>query len=213
MKINTNKVKKIIIEVFKYLAISCFLSVIIFIAYELSGMDPFQLGPYTKKHSEVNSESFERYYDQNYDKYEFHISADNSKANEIWIFEKTNDSFFSFFNLLGTKYKRSPAFHSCSSDKPAKIHVELYQSGKGITEADTVLIYYSTNNNSIANCKYTIKNQEGEEKETKLRINPYQKTFLLLIPCDKKLTEEKYEVTSVSFFDIDGNLVFKDTDI
>lgn len=207
--INKRILKKIIHEIIKYIIISLSIYGCIFAFYQLSCISPSAVGKYAKTHSEVSSDNFLRFRIDNHNNYEFLVSEEKNTNNELWIFEKNNNSLYSFLHLSG-RYKRTPYLHATSEKSISSVCFDLFTNGGGIDVKDTVLLYYSNNKDNISLCKYTVKNDNGYIEEIEQTINPYQ-PFIVFIPYTKFYRNWEYEIYDVLFYNLEGNLVFSES--
>lgn len=196
--------KKVLFEITKYVLITCVLYGCIFTAHQITGMDAGTIGLYATENSEISSESFERFRVGNYAEYELLVSDEHNKHNELWIFEKTDNSLFSMFHLSG-RFKRTPYMHVTSEKDIANIYFDLHTGGFD----ETALLYYSHNKDNIALCKYTRKSDDGYIEEIEHKLNPYC-SFVVFVPCTKNGRTWTYEIQKVSFYDNTGKLIFED---
>lgn len=200
--------KKISVEVLKYILITVVLLSFIIGGYNLSGMNSMKTYKFTLDNSEVGAESFFPFNDLYYYEYRFYVSDDPDCSSEIRIFEQVNKTIGAVFHQQN-RYKN---YLTASTDKAiGTLYLQLNGSAEGVSdEKNTALIYYSNNKAGIETVKYSIKNLDTETVEEKTVDTTRHQPLMLLIPCTYNHGNYRYEVLEASFYDIDGNLVFED---
>lgn len=200
--------KKISVEVLKYILITVFLLSFIIGGYNLSGMNSMKTHKFTLDNSEVGAESFFPFNDPYYYEYRFYVSDDPDCGSEIRIFEQVNKTIGAVFHQPN-RYKNY--ITACTREAIGTLSLQLNGSAEGVSdEKNTVLIYYSNNNAGIETVVYSIKDLDTGTVEEKTVDTTRHQPLMLLIPCIYNHGNYRFEVLKASFYDIDGNLVFED---
>lgn len=196
------KIKPIIV-IISVLLVSLMALFAVHYAATLSVHGDYGTDAYAIKHSKVQSQSF---IGDSFDDYPFYyqLSTDTEHENEIFIFSNADNKFFNFFGL-GERYK---CYLSASSDKAVSSVSLSIPTRQYKGDINHVIIYFSSNKDKIAKCVYQYK-IEGVTSEETQDIQPNY-GFTVLIPYITNQENTEIEITRVSFYDANENLVFED---
>lgn len=202
-------IKKIIIEVSKYLIISFSLLGIIISVYYISAASPFYCNKYSVENSAVGAKDFTHLTFTKYPGYEFTIPKDDVTDSEIWIFEANSNRIFSALHFPN-RYKRTHYIHDSTKNPIGYLYCDLHAVGTEHTnQKDSVIIFYSNNNCQAESYCYTIKNIANKEKEITGELSPYH-GFAFIIPLTYNNGQWAEELLNIVFYDTSGNIVYEE---
>ncbi len=200
--------KRVIIKIAtatgKYIIITCLLYTILFAGYSSYGINENKLYDYTIKNTEINANSFSSFQIRNYKAY---VSDNETENSEIRIFEQVNKYFQDRFHFT-PRYKNY--LSTTTKEKVGSLYFQIYVSPDK-KDTDTILLYYSNNKHEIASVEYKLLNIDNNEIENRTVEIDHYKSFCIIIPCIYNYDNNHCRVIEADFFNIDGELVFKDT--
>lgn len=199
--------KKTILEILKFFLILTFLYGLIYSVYHIGSYDQGKAYFYTINNMKNGSTKVIPQKNDTYADFLFYISDNPDKENEIRIFKSTLNPLADFFGGV-KRYKNF--FHAVSEEDISSLYFQLESSAE--PEADipnTVLLYYSHNKEMVDHCTYTYKDEKGNIHKKTENFNRYY-PFMLIIPCIYNNGNWKNNILKVSFYDINGELIFED---
>ena len=181
--------------------VTSFMSAICFHLY--STVETGNIPNYSQKNSKVDSDAFSLIYVYDTSNigidYNFSISGDLEKNNELFIFNKADKHFFEHIGIAN----RNKPYMNVTSDK-AVSSLNLNLKRKQDANEYPALLYYSNNKDKIAKCTYQ-KNTSDGISDLKTETIAQNYPFAIIIPCG-----ENTEIVNVSFYDKENNLIFED---
>lgn len=196
--------KRIFIEAVKYIGITVILYCILLTYHTLSGMDGMKLQNYVHDNSLTGAESF---FVSKSGLYTYYISDDPDTDSEIRVFEPVNRLLADIMRFP-TRYKN---YMSASTDEAVgSLYISASPYAEESDNTDEYLIYYSNNKVGIETVIYMIKDIDtGTVEEKTVDVTRHQ-PLKIIIPCVYNYDNFHYEVLDASFYDMEGNVVFRD---
>lgn len=201
--------RKVLIEAGKYIGITVVLYCILLTYHSLSGINEMKLHNYIHDNSLSGAESFfvSDYYISDIGAYKFYISDDPDADSEIRVVKPVNI-------VLADIMKFPARYKDCLSESTdddigsVQMTVAPRYAEDGVT--DKYLIYYSNNKVGIETVTYKIKDIDtGTVEEKTVDVTRHQ-PLKIIIPCVYNYDNFHYEVLEASFYDMEGNVVFRD---